>query len=125
MRATEITLAELVEKNSNKGIYRQQILEKIKNESLIVATNRRVTELQIDHNSKNIQCLTSTSPETTGTVLIAFVNESTMHNRNSNSFPFIIDLKGIKILIKDLDLSGLIVISASGWVFFRKEDLDI
>ena len=119
----ERSLTELIENNSNTGIYRQQILYKIKSEKLLVGTTRSVAGEILDHSTTDVKCLTSTSPDKNGFVLLAFVNEASLYARNSKAFPLMVDISGIKTLIVESNLKGLVIISESGWVGFTTDEL--
>jgi hypothetical protein len=118
------TLNELIEKNSEKGIYRKQIIEKLKQEKLFVGVNQLIPNGIIDSNTKNIKCLTSTDPDNKGEVLLLFVNESNLRERNRQAIPVRVNIEGIKTIINNAPgLIGLIIIGDSGWIYFPNEHL--
>jgi len=67
--------------------------------------------------------LTSTSPDRNGFVLLSFVNEPSLLAINANAFPFMVDITGIKTLIVESNLKGLVIISENGWVGFTTNEL--
>lgn len=116
-------LSDLILGNSENGQFRGKILNHVLENGTLIGVNEQISPPIITSDT-DIQCLTSTNPTNDGHALLAFVDEKTLKNRDSRAIPFIIDKNGIKTLIKSLNLTGMVLISDNGWIYYSVNELD-
>ena len=116
------TLEELIVKNSNPkylGRYRKRIINKLSKQVFICGTNQKVADQII----KNISLLTTSSPDGEGFVLITFLNQKNLTERNPNAYPIKMDIYALYTSIDSSDLQGLLIQTDNGWIAFAKDEL--
>jgi len=116
-----LNLEKLIETNKN-GMNRTEILGCLRTEMLHIGTNKDMKGKVIDSKTK-IDYLTSSAPQNTGFVLLTFLTESLLKERNNDAFSLYIDLNAIKIILNSSDLIGIVIISKTSWVYFPREVL--
>ncbi len=116
-----LNLEELIETNKN-GKNRTEILDCLRAEMLHIGTNIDMKGKVIDSKTK-IDYLTSSYPQNTGFVLLTFLTESLLKERNNVAFSLYIDLNAIKTILDSSDLIGIVIISKTSWVHFPKDVL--
>ncbi|MBL4568192.1 MAG: hypothetical protein JKY69_00445 [Flavobacteriaceae bacterium] len=120
-QSTDESLEELINQNSD-GRNQLRTINQLRRSIVVPGTKQNVNSTEIS--SKDvITYLTSSSPDNSGEVLLAFVDDISMSKRNPAANPMNVDFEALMAILNSSSLIGVVIITRLAWTGFKKEEL--
>ncbi|MBL4605801.1 MAG: hypothetical protein JKY02_09140 [Flavobacteriaceae bacterium] len=120
-QSTDESLEELINQNL-EGRNRLRTINQLRKSIVVLGTKQNVNSTEIS--SKDvITYLTSSSPDNSGEVLLAFVDDISMSKRNPAANPMNVDFEALMAILNSSSLNGVVIITRLAWTGFKKEEL--
>ena len=120
-QSTDESLEELINQNL-EGRNRLRTINQLRKSIVVLGTKQNVNSTEISSRDV-ITYLTSSSPDNSGEVLLAFVDDISMSKRNPATNPMNVDFEALMAILNSSSLIGVVIITRLAWTGFKKEEI--